>query len=280
MTAAQIAKEIPVRRMDFSFPEDMDLVFIENDARLSYFFLGSWMMLPHLEPFLIRTVQSAMERVKDADLLEEMKRFCAQEGQHFRQHAKANEIIRRTHPAGPKLAQLEGEVSALLKRWTETKPLRFNLAYAEGFESMTSAGSIVQMEQGWFDHMKEPIRGLMFWHIMEEVEHRSVCFEAYEKAGAGYLYRLGVGIWAQMHYLGLCKRFSDAMIEADPETIAKYDTPEYLAASKARMSAYAKAVLPRQLASYMPWYSPRRMKLPPQFEPARAEYSALALSVQ
>lgn len=280
MSVAEIANEIPVRRMDFSFPDDMDLVFIENDPRLSYYFLGAWMMLPHLEPFLIRTVQSAMERVKDADLREEMKRFCAQEGQHFRQHAKANEIIKRRHPAGPALQKLEDEVSALLKRWSEKKPLRFNLAYAEGFESMTSAGSIVQMEQGWFDHMKEPIRGLMFWHIMEEVEHRAVCFEAYEQAGAGYLYRLPVGLWAQMHYLGLCKRFSDAMIEADPQTIAKYEIPEYLEANRARMSAYMKAVQPRLLAAYSPWYSPRKMKLPPQFEPARREYSALALSVQ
>ncbi len=280
MSAAQIARDIPIRRMDFSFPEDMDLVFIENDPRLSYYFLGAWMMLPHLEPFLIRTVQAALERVRRPELREEMKRFCAQEGQHFRQHAKANEIVRRRHPAGAKLAALEAEVHDLLKRWTEEKPLRFNLAYAEGFESMTSAGSIVQMEQGWFDHMKEPLRGLMFWHIMEEVEHRTVCFEAYEHAGAGYLYRLGVGVWAQLHYLGLCRKFADAMIAADPETIAKYDLPEHLAASKARMSAYLKAVQPRLLAAYMPWYSPRAMKLPAQFEPARAEYSALALSIQ
>ena len=101
-----IADEIPVRRMAFEFPDDMDLVFIEGDPAMSYFFVGAWMMLPYLEPYLIRTMQTAMVQVDDPKLKEEMKRFCAQEGQHFRQHAKANEVVKRIHPSGPRLAEL------------------------------------------------------------------------------------------------------------------------------------------------------------------------------
>lgn len=274
------AADIRVRRMNFEFPEDMDLVFIEDDPQLSYFFLGAWMMLPYLEPFLIRTVQEAMGQIKDPDLLEEMKRFCAQEGQHFRQHAKANEVIKRRHKAGPQLAALEQEIDALFKRWTAEKPLRFKLAYAEGFESMTSAGARTQMEIGMFDTMKEPIRGLMFWHIMEEVEHRTVCFDAYEKTVGDYFYRLGAGIWAQNHYLKWCKKFAGVMIAADPETIARYDTPELKAKRVKMAQTYLWNVLPKQLATYLPWYNPRTVPLPPQFEPARQEYSRLAMSVQ
>lgn len=273
-------RDMPVRRMNFEFPDDMELVFIEDDPRLSYFFLGAWMMLPYLEPFLIRTVQAAMEQISDPELKDEMKRFCAQEGQHYRQHAKANEVIRRRHPAGPSLAELEQVVDALFKRWSAEKPLKFCLAYAEGFESMTSAGARTQMEIGMFDTMREPIRGLMFWHIVEEVEHRSVCFDAYEKLCGDYLYRLGTGIWAQNHYLGLCKKFADAMILADPETIARYETPALKAKRAKQAQAYMKSVLPKQLATYLPWYNPRRLPLPPQFEPARQAFTALAANVQ
>lgn len=275
-----IAEDIPVRRMNFEFPDDMELVFIENDPALSYYFLGAWMMLPHLEPYLIRTMQAAMKEVKNPDILEEMKRFCAQEGQHFRQHAKANDVIKRIHKAGPKLAELEAEVAALFQKWTAEKPLKFNLAYAEGFESMTCASARTQMEIDMFGYMKEPIRGLMFWHIMEEVEHRNVCFDAYEEVGAGYLYRLRTSFWAQGHYLGLCQRFANAMVEADPETIAKYDTPELRALRKQRTWRYMRNFLPKQLATYMPWYNPRKLSLPAQFEPARQTYSALATSIQ
>lgn len=275
-----IANEIPVRRMDFEFPEDMNLVFIEDDPRLSYFFLGSWMMLPHLEPFLIRTIQEAMLQVKDPVLKEEMKRFCAQEGQHFRQHAKANEVIKQRHKSGPQLAALEQELSEQLKLWSVEKSLKFRLAYAEGFESMTAAGARTQMEVGMFDYMHEPIRSLMFWHIVEELEHRSVCYEAYEQIYGGYFYRLGVGLWAQNHYLKWCKRFADAMIESDPETIQRYETPNLKAKREQRTKEYVRNVLPKQIATYMPWYNPRSLALPAKFEVARSEFSIQAVSVQ
>ena len=276
-----IAEDIPVRRMNFEFPETMDLVFIEDDPGLSYYFLGAWMMLPHLEPYLIRTIQAAMPAVKDPDILEEMKRFCAQEGQHFRQHAKANEVVRRMHPAGPRLAELEKQVDAEFRAWSAEKPLKFNLAYAEGFESMTCAGALVQMETNMFGYMKEPIRGLMFWHIMEEVEHRRVCFDAFKHAaGAGYWYRLKTSLWAQGHYLGWCQKFATAMVEADPETMARYNTPGQKALRAKRLRTYLWHLLPRQLATYMPWYDPASVRLPTQFEPARQTYSALAASIQ
>lgn len=273
-------QDMPVRRMHFDFPDDMDLVFIEGDPRLSYFFVGAWMMLPYLEPFLIRTMQEAMGRVTDAALLEDMKRFCAQEGQHYRQHARANDVVRRRHPAGPRLAQLEQEYGALLKRWEAGKPLRFRLAYAEGFESMTCAGARTQMEIGMFDDMKEPIRSLMLWHITEEIEHRTVCFDAYHRTIANYPYRLAVGAWAQNHYLHWCQRFASAMIEADPQTMAEFDRPDLKARCAARADSYFRNLLPKQLATYMPWYDPRRIPLPDQFEPARQTFSQLAGSIQ
>jgi predicted metal-dependent hydrolase len=266
--------------MDFTFPEDMDLVFIEGDPALSYYFLGAWMMLPYLEPFLIRTVQEAMKSVRDPALREEMIRFCAQEGQHFRQHGKANDVVKRVHAAGPQLAALEKEVEAEFARWSVEKPLRFNLAYAEGFEAMTCAAARTQIEVGLFDCMKEPIRGLMYWHIMEEIEHRTVCFDAYEACGAGYLYRARMSLWFQRHYLGWCNRFAGAMIAADPEATSRYAGGEWVNIRKTRMKTYWRAYLPKYLQTFMPWYNPRRVSLPADFAAARATYTALATSIQ
>jgi len=275
-----VAKEIPVRRMNFEFPDDMDLVFIEGDPAMSYYFVGAWMMLPYLEPYLIRTMQTAMEQVDDPVLREEMKRFCAQEGQHYRQHAKANEVVKRIHPAGPRLAELEKEVEALFAKWSAEKPLKFNLAYGEGFESMTCAGARTQIDVDMFGYMKEPIRGLMYWHIMEEIEHRSVCFDVYEKLVGDYLYRTRMSLWFQKHYLGLCSKFAAVMLEADPETVARYNTPEWAAIRKKRQSTYMRNYLPRLLGTFSPWYDPAKVTLPEGFDKARQTYSALATAVQ
>jgi predicted metal-dependent hydrolase len=275
-----LATEMPIRRMNFEFPDDMDLVFIEGDPAMSYFFVGAWMMLPYLEPFLIRTVQAAAPLVTDPTLKEEMKRFCAQEGQHFRQHAKANEVVKRIHASGPRLAELEAEVAAEFAAWSAEKPLKFNLAYAEGFESMTCAAARAQIEVDMFGYMKEPLRGLMYWHIMEEIEHRSVCFEVYEAVVGDYFYRTKMSRFFQKHYLGWCQRFAAVMIEADPEAVKAFDTPEWATMRKARMAKYQRAFVPRFLATYLPWYNPARVSLPQGYQGARANFTALAAGVQ
>ena len=59
---------ITVRRMEFNFNDDMDLVFIKDDPQFSFLFLGTWMLLPYLEPYLIRTMRQAMEEVEDGRL--------------------------------------------------------------------------------------------------------------------------------------------------------------------------------------------------------------------
>ncbi|MBL8772979.1 MAG: metal-dependent hydrolase [Phenylobacterium sp.] len=274
------AEAIPIRRMDFEFSDDVDLVFIEGDPGLSYFFVGAWMMLPYLEPFLIRTIQAATPLIEDADLRARMTRFCAQEGQHFRQHARLNEVVRRVHPSGPKLAELEKAVEAEFAAWSAEKPLKFNLAYGEGFESMTCAGARTQIQLGMFGWMKEPIRSLMYWHILEEIEHRSVCFEVYEAVVGDYLYRSRMSLWFQRHYFAWCGRFAREMIAADPETMARYDTPEWARVRKRRAAAYQRDYLPRLLGTFMPWYDPGRVRLPDGFSAARAEFSARAVSVQ
>ncbi len=274
------AEDMPIRRMDFAFSDDMDLMFIEGDPAMSYYFVGAWMMLPYLEPFLIRTMQAAMGQVEDPQLKAEMVRFCAQEGQHFRQHARANEVVKRIHPAGPRLAELEREVEAEFARWSEEKPLKFNLAYGEGFESMTCAAARTQIDIGMFDYMKEPIRGLMYWHIMEEIEHRSVCFDAYEAVVGDYVYRTRMSLWFQRHYFGWCNRFAGAMLAAEPGLLAKYDTPAWTAVRKARLARYRAIFLPRFIATLMPWYNPARISLPKDFQQARDTFTALAVSVQ
>ena len=281
MTLAQaVAREIPVRRMGFEFPDDLDLVFIEGDPALSYFFVGAWMMLPYLEPFLIRTVQAATPEIRDERLREELKRFCAQEGQHYRQHARLNAVVKRVHPSGPALAALEAEVEAEFLDWSANKPLKFNLAYGEGFESMTCAGSRAQIEIGMFGWMKEPIRSLMYWHIMEEIEHRTVCFDVYETVVGDWLYRTRMSLWFQSHYYAWCRRFAAAMIAADPEALATYDTPEWAAVRKARSRRYTRAYLPRLLGTFMPWYDPAKVRLPVGFEAVRTEFTARAVNVQ
>jgi predicted metal-dependent hydrolase len=268
-----------VRRMAFAFTPDMERVFVKDDPDMSFTFLGAWIMLPYLEPYLIRTMRDALPHVKDPKLVEDLKRFCAQEGEHFKQHARANDIIRSLNPAYEALRPLEAELDAELKRFTKDKPLKFNLAYAEGFESMTSASSRAQFECGLYDRTDSPLAHLAKWHVMEELEHRTVAFDIYEHVVGDWFYRVKTGLWAQKHYVGWVNRFKKVMVDAEGELIARYQTPEIVAARKAFNKHYWGRALPRILGTYMPWYNPAKVDLPPEYEAARLHYSDVATAL-
>lgn len=266
-----------LRKMEFAFAPDMERVFIKDDPEMSYTFLGAWMMLPYLEPYLIRTMRQALPNITDPALKADLKLFCAQEGEHFKQHAKANDIIRSLNPGFAPLKALEAELDAELKGFSKEKSLLFNLAYAEGFESMTSAVSSVQLELGLYDRTDSPLAHLARWHVMEELEHRTVAFDIFHAVGGRYPYRVINQIRAQRHYFGWVNRFKAVMKAADAELFARYDNPESAAVRSAFNKGYYKRALPKMLATYMPWYNPRKLDLPPAFEAARQQYSDLAL---
>ena len=99
---------IVVRQMDFDFPPDIDPVVVEGDPEESYRLIGLSLLLPYLEPYLIRTMKEAKKQVRDPALVDDLERFSAQEGQHYRQHMRLNDAIRLQ--GFPRLAELEKEL--------------------------------------------------------------------------------------------------------------------------------------------------------------------------
>lgn len=267
---------ITVRKMGFAFPEDLELVFVRDEPGLSYTFVGTWMLLPYLEPYLIRSMREALPRIESPDLRADVQAFCAQEGQHYREHARANEVVRRRLPGATQLAEIEREIAAEFESFSKRRSLRWNLAYAEGFEALTAAQSHTQFEEGVFARMTGPLRDLMEWHIMEELEHRTVAFDVYRALYGGYFYRLFVGLWAQWHFLSRGTRLAQCLARADREA--------FRAASARRpargwLARYVWRALPRVLAIYMPWYDPRRAPLPAACLEARDRYTRAAQHV-
>ncbi len=272
---------ITVRKMAFEFSDDMELAFIDNDPKFSFVFLGTWLILPYLEPYLMRTIRSAMKQVSDESLQHEMKQFCSQEGQHYKQHAAANEKLLAQVSGAPleKLRARLAEVEAEFQRFSAEKSLAWNLAYAEGFEAYTAAGGRAQLELRIFDHMHDPIRDLMLWHIMEEMEHRTVAFDAYEALIGKYFYRMRVGLWAQSHFIRIGAELGKILEEAFPDVVAKGETAEAKSVAGPRRRRLLWQTLFNVLGTYSPWYTPRRAKMPPMYEQARAEYDDRALSL-
>lgn len=266
-----------VRRMRFEYEPDMELVFVPNDPQTSFSFLGAWMMLPYLEPYLIRSLRQAADSITDEQLAADIRTFCAQEGMHHKEHARANKVIKQVHPAlSAALDPMEAALEDTYREFTRSKSLRWNLAYAEAFEAITTASARVQFEMRFFDPMIGPLADLFAWHIMEELEHRTVAFEALEAVEPRYWFRVLVGSRCLFHYLKTSAYFAKAMREAVPELM---DRPLTKAERKQRNKVritFLRKVVPRWLAIFRPSYHPRKLSLPANFFEVQAKYDSLA----
>jgi hypothetical protein len=270
---------IVVRQMDFDFPSDIDPVVVEGDPEQSYVMIGLSLLLPYLEPYLIRTMKEAKKEVRDPDLLDDLERFSAQEGQHYRQHMLLNDAIRLQ--GFPKLAQLEQALEADYRRFSREKSLRWNLAYAEGFEALTTAFARFTFERESDSNTHPQVAALYGWHLVEELEHRTVAFDVYDHLCGGYLYRLFVGLHAQWHMSRFIFRVVRYMLEADPEAIERCGGVANLQARRrASRPELLRRFLPKLLRTYSPRYTPHDIPFEPELVAMATELTAAARSAR
>ena len=73
-------ESITVRRMRFTFPADLDPVICPGKPEESFVNVGLSLLLPYLEPYLIRSMREARKQLSDPALLADLDAFNAQEG--------------------------------------------------------------------------------------------------------------------------------------------------------------------------------------------------------
>lgn len=258
--------DITVRKIRFAFEDAIDLDLSPEQLGEMLPVLGLSMTMPYLEPYLIRTMKVAVKRITDPQLIQDAQRFSQQEGHHFRNHALLNDRIRDHFDAATAdaLRAIEADLEADYQRFSRTKSLRFNVAYAEGFEAMTCAGALAAAEHGAFDGGGMPGGEIWAWHMAEEIEHRTVAFDVYEHLVGSYPYRVLRGFWSQWHYVSYIRRFASCMADAIGRPM------------KAGHSPMQRAALRRYLATWKPSYDPAKIALPDGVQALLDRYSAMA----
>lgn len=270
--------DITIRKMDFAFPEVLDPIVIAGKPEESYRMLGLSLLLPYLEPYLIRTMKAVRQVVTDPDLAADLAKFSGQEGQHYKQHILFNDACKAFGIEFGGLQELESELEADYRRFSETKSLRWNLAYAEGFEALTTAVACASFQDGSDPDLHPAARDLFAWHLIEELEHRTVAFDVYDHVCGSYLYRLAVGGYAQWHMGRWITRVARSMLAADGRALADYGGMEgrrarlRVAGKRARANA-----LPRIFKTYSPRYTPHDIEMTEEMRALAGAYSGMAV---
>jgi len=226
-----------------------------------------------IEPWLIRILQSAVEKLPPGDtkLKDEVAAFIGQESQHFRQHRLFNKAL--VAQGYPELAEFEKRLADDLARFERTRSLKFLLAYADGFESLGAVAGAL-----WFEHSDAFLEGadpnataLWKWHMAEEFEHRSVCFDFYHALYGrgiwnaivnGYFYRVYGFVFAMRHLNGYMKRMRDYMLDIDRQSMSEDEKAQLERDIKEYEALHKRHTLPQLLKNFLPWYNPARKKTP------------------
>jgi uncharacterized protein len=123
-------------------------------------------------------------------LAAELDRYCRQEAAHFSEHRRFNEELTALRPRT--IETLEAVLAQDYARLGRERSLRFNLAYAEGFESMALAigHMLIEDREFLFGGAESAVASLVLWHFVEEIEHKNVAFDVFAHVSGGYVWRL------------------------------------------------------------------------------------------
>lgn len=242
-----------------------------RNGEMAHSYNAAAMVPCQIEPYLVRVMLKALPLIPAdrPELREDVETFNKQEVEHAKQHIAFYKILR--DKGYPRLAEFDKKLAADYKHFFQNKSLQFNIAYAEGFEAMGSAGAetffqvLPLLERGADQRAVD----LWKWHLAEEFEHRRVCFDLYQALFGrglfrGYFYRCYGFIYAYFHLTRYMQGIADYMIETDRESM----TPEQVAKSKARLKNYRrnlrKSNLKQALAVFSPFYNPSKKTASPE----------------
>jgi uncharacterized protein len=214
--------ELELRRMNFRWATPMPTRWAGNSKFITHWFNAVSSVLPSIEKVLIDSVRSFDDQVTDPKLREQIQAFVAQEGHHAFQHRAMNAALEKL---GFDMTSQEKLTRRLLqKAWDLCRPEQ-RLAMSVGLEHFTAHYSDQLL--GDEDNMRdfEPrMRALCRWHAMEETEHKSVLYDAYQHVSGRYWQRIDLHFWCTLFIVPILHLLQFRLMWSDRKRGSLWDT--------------------------------------------------------
>lgn len=205
---------IEIRKIPFEFSSGVDPIWNKSQHEWSHMVNGASLTMPHLEPFLNKTLREARDSIDDPDLLVDIKGFMAQEAQHYTNHQRMNDMLKAR--GYPELEAVEdtyrADYNALAKR-----SLAVRLAYCAGFETMTMGITewLINDRENLFKDADPTVSSFVLWHMVEETEHKTVAYDVFQAVSGHYWLRLYGLLHGSFHVGFMSRRAYRAMLKKD-----------------------------------------------------------------
>jgi predicted metal-dependent hydrolase len=190
MARAEYKEQIEVRKgLDFDLNSDeIPKYWLAGQPFQSRLVDAVQATFPDGERYFIASVNAFRKKVDDPVLLQEMKGFSEQEGQHGRVHTDFNNRLARQ---GININAFTGYTKKMTNSRLRNFSPEYNVALTAALEHFTAMMADLFFAKKYVLEGADPrVKALLAWHAVEEMEHKAVAFDVMQKvAKVGYFRR-------------------------------------------------------------------------------------------
>ena len=164
--------------------------WLGGDPVTSHLFNALQATFPEGERFFIDSARDVRDQLPEGSLPETLARdiqaFIHQEAWHGKAHDEWVQVLEQI--GYPGMRQFDEQMRKLRLWAREHISPMHRLSMTAGAEHLTAslARLILYKRQDLLERAERPVRDLLAWHALEEVEHKAVCFDLYQQAGGRY----------------------------------------------------------------------------------------------
>ena len=201
--------KMKVRNVKFDFTDITDTHYASGNIFSTHFTNALHVVFPEGEKLFIKSVKNFYNEVHDPVLKMEMKDFMSQEAIHHREHERFWEQLEQMGLNPEPFAGLFKKTTDFFERFfylilPKRTAHRLMLSMTAGMEHYTALfgnqmlGNIEFAKQS----LPKEMLMLMLWHSAEELEHKSVAYNVFQKVDGSYAMRmLGMILSSILFYL-------------------------------------------------------------------------------
>ncbi len=179
--------DIPVRRMDFEFDDDIPKYWFGGDPVRTMILTALSCTFPEGERMFMRSVRHFEPELTDPKLKKEVKAFIGQEAHHGKEHEEFNNMMGRK---GLPIAEIEEFTRTNIAREEKLISPQRMLAKTCALEHFTAMFAETLLEHPeLIEDVDERLKPLWLWHAIEESEHKAVAYDVYEQQVGSYWIR-------------------------------------------------------------------------------------------
>lgn len=164
--------DLVIRKMPFEFDEPVDFNWQPGNPEFGVFCNAFTFVAVPFEKYIVKVVRAAQDRFTDPEVAAEAEAFLRQEAQHSNAHRRHMLALIKRYPG---LQSVYDRAMARYDELFENESLEFNAAYIANLEATFTPLFTMMLNntESLFAGGDDKVAGLMIWHFVEEIEHRS-----------------------------------------------------------------------------------------------------------